>query len=338
MLVPASLVVAVVLVEVVLRLLAPVPFRRVTEPQFGFTSRLHRASDVPGLEYELAPSLVFNHAGDGVQVTTNSHGMRGAEVSVAKPEGVVRIAAVGDSFTFGQGVEDDETYPHVLEQVLNERAPDGRRYEVLNFGVPGYSTAEEAAVLRTKVLRFQPDLVILGYVLNDPDVHSDTELHSYFHRPNRIERFELGRLWEQWERGREVRAAGTYRTYLHDPERAPWKTVVKAFDQIREESRAHGFPVVLVTFPRLSRHESWDQRQPSNWMLDQAFREGKRHGFLTARLDLVIRNLVERPVDITLEAHGHANAQGNEVFGRWLALYLERAGLVVRAGLVAGAD
>jgi len=114
--------------------------------------------------YELRPNL--NVKFQGVNVTTNSYGMRGKELTVEKPENIIRVALIGDSFAFGWGVEENKIFAEVIEQELN-KSNTGKRYEVLNFGVPGYSTFQEVDVLEEKGLKFKPDLVLIYFVDND---------------------------------------------------------------------------------------------------------------------------------------------------------------------------
>jgi hypothetical protein len=70
-----------------------------------------------------------------------------------------------DSYTLGVGVEFDDIFSKRLERRLNGRGP----YEVINFGVNGYNTAQELATFREVAAAFHPDLVIVAYVLNDAD-------------------------------------------------------------------------------------------------------------------------------------------------------------------------
>jgi D-alanyl-lipoteichoic acid acyltransferase DltB (MBOAT superfamily) len=98
----------------------------------------------------------------GALMTTNSFGMRDQEYAVAKPAGVFRIAVLGPSHVKGTGVADGETFEAVLEEHLNgHRGSEEIRYEVLNFGVGGYSLLQQLAMLDDRVLDFEPDAVIL---------------------------------------------------------------------------------------------------------------------------------------------------------------------------------
>lgn len=114
--------------------------------------------------YELRPNLDIKFT--GVQVQTNSFGMRNPDVTVEKPERVKRIALLGDSFAFGWGVPENQDFAHVIEDDLNKKDPN-QTFQVLNFGVPGYSTFQEVEVFKEKILQFNPDAVLVFFIDND---------------------------------------------------------------------------------------------------------------------------------------------------------------------------
>ncbi len=125
-------------------------------------------SDIPGVVYELKPRASYTFFGK--PVVTNSAGLIGPEeFTMVKPPHTFRIAGVGDSFMFPWNVGMDETYLSVLGHMAAQAAP-GVSVQVMNFAVPGYNTAIESSVIENKVLPYQPDLIVLGYVGNDMDL------------------------------------------------------------------------------------------------------------------------------------------------------------------------
>jgi len=103
----------------------------------------------------------------GVPVHINALGFRDVrDYDLAKRAKTFRILVLGDSVTFGHGSVFEHTYPYLLEQRLAGWRPD-IEWQVWNLGVPGYNTSQEFADLLDVGPRFRPDLVILGFFLND---------------------------------------------------------------------------------------------------------------------------------------------------------------------------
>lgn len=91
----------------------------------------------------------------------NAAGYRGPAAKTRVP-GRLRIVAVGDSYTFGYGVEEEESYPRRLEAILREE--HGEEVEVFNLGVGGYGTTQEVCWLQEMLeAGIAPDVVILGF-------------------------------------------------------------------------------------------------------------------------------------------------------------------------------
>jgi lysophospholipase L1-like esterase len=128
---------------------------------------LHEISDDPEQLYGLKPGARLELV-SGSRIVTyaiNSLGFRDVEFTETKPDGVFRILALGDSMTFGPGVDVEQTYPKVLERLLNE-GQEGR-YQVINAGASGYSAYEELVTWRNRGEALDPDLVIVGFCVND---------------------------------------------------------------------------------------------------------------------------------------------------------------------------
>ena len=109
-------------------------------------------------------------AGLPFDVTINSQGFRGADYQIKKPTGTLRVLALGASSTFGFGNRDNETYPYLLEELLNQRI-DGKtchgfkHIEVINMAIPHLDSSELAELFVAEGLYYQPDVVTVysGY-------------------------------------------------------------------------------------------------------------------------------------------------------------------------------
>ena len=104
--------------------------------------------------------------------TTNTLGLRNREIRLNKQPGVTRIALAGDSFTWGWGVNDDETFAALLEVGRSDR-------ETINLGVIGYGLVQEMHYFRRVGAQFKPDVLLLAFCEND--VVSAT--HDFLARP-----------------------------------------------------------------------------------------------------------------------------------------------------------
>lgn len=167
LLVLAGLFIGLCFFEVVLRVFSL--GRITTEPRFFYSQNS-----------ELGWTITQNFKGNfytsefNTPVEINSEGLRDFEHSFEKPAGTYRILGLGDSFTFGYGVNFEATYLRLLEEQLNA---DGKKnFEIIKTGVPGYSLRQEALFFETKAIRYQPDMVTVGFDVND---HVDS-LVPYF--------------------------------------------------------------------------------------------------------------------------------------------------------------
>ena len=95
----------------------------------------------------------------------NWDGLRESNVSLAKPAGTYRIALLGDSMVEGLQVPLEKTFGQELERRLTAKL--GRPVQVINFGTSGYSTVQECILMKHKVFRYAPDMVLLGYDARD---------------------------------------------------------------------------------------------------------------------------------------------------------------------------
>jgi hypothetical protein len=125
---------------------------------------------VPGATMKVAyasnPRGYFD-SDNGIVMQINSLGFRGPEIPLEKPQNVYRILGLGDSFTFGVGVREEDTFLRRLESSLNDKATDELSFQVINAGTQGYNTRDEVLYLEHRWLVLQPDLVLINFYLND---------------------------------------------------------------------------------------------------------------------------------------------------------------------------
>lgn len=293
--------------------------------------RVHCRSEVPGLFYELKPgsSVVI----DGEENVINSLGMRDRAVAHRKEEGVFRIAAVGDSLTYGWRVGLDDCYVKQLESLLNEKASGGRRFEVLNFGVSGYNSEQELIVVEKKVLDFDPDLVIVGFVPNDILFSTSVEAlvlakhDSAFGRqvlqaeklleeytPRKAEDVLPGWLsWSRltcllWQRIENTKKGDFLVSYYRNEER--WSALSDTLRRIKTLLDREGIPAFVAIIPEDYRILFKKARQEIHEKL-AAFLTGIDLAFV----DLVaayegesVENLIINDQDPHPNAHGHSIA------------------------------
>ncbi|MFA5389409.1 MAG: SGNH/GDSL hydrolase family protein [Candidatus Omnitrophota bacterium] len=124
-----------------------------------------RPSANPKIIYELRPDMDVYFANAAVK--TNHIGCRSdRNIHLKKDAGTVRILGLGDSYMFGQGVNQEKNLLDVLEAELNKRFTQ-RSWEVINAAVPGYNTVMEVETLKEKYLKYKPDIVIIEFIGND---------------------------------------------------------------------------------------------------------------------------------------------------------------------------
>jgi lysophospholipase L1-like esterase len=315
-------------------------------PSFEVLHReLFRLSDDPALGYELQPG-----APDG-ETTINSAGFRDREFPEQKPSGTFRIVALGDSVTFGQPEKPDESWPRALERLLEER-PSGPRCEVLNLGVTGYDVLQVAERLRTLGLRYQPDLVLYGYVLNDPqefsielealrDLRADAErrFHEELGRGalrllarSRLFLLLASRLDPPASGGVEFRhkrdpaydafqggdRRGQYFRALHE-DAAGRARLAEGLDRLAELARNAGVPLVVVLFPLLLDPSAGSY--PLADVHEFVAAEARARGFEVIDLDAPLRGCGRCAADFL-----HPNARGARAAAEAVLAGLERAG------------
>lgn len=203
-----------------------------------------------------------------VSYRTNSAGFRGPEISEAKPPGVFRIAVAGDSYTMGSGVAEDETYAYRLQELLNDEAPDSTRYQTLNLGIAGLPIRQVIDRIEEIGLKFDPDLLVYGWTLNDIETPHYERLVPWADRlaaiaKNRSASRSLSTshskllTWLRWRWSRRSQTDDDPTSYqaelIHnyfDNERA-WAEFTSELDRLAAIQRREGLCAVVFLNPHL---------------------------------------------------------------------------------------
>jgi lysophospholipase L1-like esterase len=294
----------------------------------------------PQLGYVTAPSL------RGGEIRTNSAGMRSdREFEPARSPGVPRMLFVGDSYTFGYMVPNEQAWGEVLNR---EYLPE---WEVLNFGVPGYGTDQALLAYETLGERYSPDVVVLGFFVRD-FVRNLRHFHSYL-KP----RFVLAsdgslvldpgtlmppeELLELYRTGRRsiggwnyshllAKVASTLQrareTRALDGKRDSVRLLAAILERFRDEVRAHGGKPFFLIFPeRLDKHLGTCWEDVDRLALAEARRLGIPALSLTATF---VEEERARP-GVPLNPN-HLSIEGNRVAARALHEALVECGYVAR--------
>jgi len=213
----------------------------------------------PGASLDLLDVLAPSAARDRTRwsVHTNSRGFRTPEFEARPAPGTLRVVVLGDSSTFGWGVEEFEAYPERLRAALAERlhvAPE--RIEVINLGVPGYSSFQGLALLRRVALPLVPDLVVWSYLSNDGAATGEDDGASYVRREGPVgallEALHASRAFEaleSWIAVARARVRPAQPPDPHDPAQRNVPTYQVARGNVRAAvaaARSAGVPIALV--------------------------------------------------------------------------------------------
>lgn len=219
----------------------------------------------PGVKFRMGyvPRTWDYYDADGcVEVAINQLGFRDREFPLEKRPGEFRVLAIGDSFTFGVGLPLELTWPQRLEDLLR---PDHRGpVEVVNAGFAGnaYNPKGYAPWLASDGMRLLPDLVLVGFCLNDMSPY--VPMLSYPSVPRTPVLGGWSHLLDEIVRGLRQRAARNEdrSALLEQLEKVrdfdDWHATQAGLQAMQKLTAERGVPFSVVVFPMLTELE----RQP----------------------------------------------------------------------------
>jgi lysophospholipase L1-like esterase len=239
----------------------------VKSPQFMALSRTHPWADIGHLNI-MGDTAIFRYASNErgyfryqneVDHSFNSLGFRGLEFSEARIPGRLRIAFFGDSLTVGEGVYIEDTYP---QQVRIELQKNYQIFvETMNFAVSAFNSEQEAKLVRHVLPQFDPDILVLGYTMNDPADRiprrpedapnwNPVEVFKATNPPPDLRTLRL--IYSVYMKWRVRNLTLEFLKDLHDPDGSRWARTASAIKDVGNQCKQRGIPCVAVLFPILT--------------------------------------------------------------------------------------
>jgi GDSL-like Lipase/Acylhydrolase family len=184
----------------------------------------------------------------GVDVRTDSRGLRGPGIADEPADGTARIAFVGDSITMGWGVAEKETFAH---QVIDGLVKAGLKVDGFNLGVGNYNTRQELALFREVGAPLKPDIIVLAYFINDAEPmpsyadngwlveHSAAWVVAGYRFDSLFRQFGEAPDWKRYYRD------------LYEPEAPGWLQAQKALGGFATTARELGAKIIVFNIPEL---------------------------------------------------------------------------------------
>lgn len=319
-----SFLLSAILGEVLLRGLG---YAGAPESQIG---NIHFVND-PILNWRFIP---HSKVQDGkVVYEYNSAGFRDREHSKQKSSKVTRVIVIGDSVTEGAGVEASEIFSSQLQRLLDPQ------HEVINLGMSGLNTPQEVHVLEVEGLGYDPDIVIMNFVLNDCDFFSEFHAAKQFTQDKnakigllgdigidpRIKRLLKSSAFIYFVKSRVEHLVGMitgkedsdYYRHLWSQDYC-YQRMTEGFDRLKDLRAKHSFEVHLIIWPLLVDYKPY-AFAPIHQRVKQ---EAETRGFKVFDLVETFASLSYRKLQVTAEDNVHPNGVGHraaaEAYREWM--------------------
>ena len=181
----------------------------------------------------------------GVTVRINSDGLRDREHLLIKGDRY-RIIFLGDSITFGWGVEEKDSFKQILETEINKQYP----VEIINFGTGNYNTEQEVNFFLEKGLKYNPEKVVVFYFINDAEITPKKSRSWFLHYSYAIcfLRSRLNALMT------DLISSQTFKEYysnLYREDQEGWVRAKKAFVQLKSICDKKQIRLQVILLPEM---------------------------------------------------------------------------------------
>jgi hypothetical protein len=268
---------------------------------------------------------------DYVSFPLNNLGFRDKNFALEKGAHTYRVMVVGDSFAEGAGCRREDTFSRVLERHLNqylEAAHCQGRVEVYNLGICGANTVEEIQRIFKEAPLLNPDLIIVAYFLNDPEVHPlDLTLYepppwaTTVHKVVLEEFHSYAYYWFFTKftlfKG-QIPSMQDFYLAIHNPEYHGWKEASAAMSRLSKFVKDNHYDFVGVIFPVFS--QEWYSIENFRHINKQVYQMMRDRGLdvidLLGFYEGIDKNL---SVFCFSSCDGHPNVLAHHLLGQFLA-------------------
>ena len=180
-----------------------------------------------------------------VNVSINSDGLRDRDYPIERGD-AYRIIFLGDSLTFGWGVEQEYTFQYLLEEEIGKTAPT----EIINFGTGNYNTEQEVSMFFEKGVKYDPDKVVLFYFINDAEA-TPKKSGLWFLGYSYLISFYWSRINSLINNILVSRSFKDYYTALYMDDQEGWINSQKAMLELRDYCLENAIAFQVVLLPEL---------------------------------------------------------------------------------------
>lgn len=278
--------------------------------------------DDPILNWRFAPN---SNVQDGkLTYRYNSKGFRDSEHEVGKAAGITRLVVVGDSVTEGAGVQFEEIFSTRLQGLL------GSTQEVISLGMSGLNSPQESHLLEVEGLRYEPDVVILNFVLNDCSFFTERDAAMKFTEGKdstigilggvnidpRVKRLIKSSAFIYFVKARiehlvgllNSKNEGGYYTRLWNSTKCQ-ERLTSGFNHLAELQHQNQFQVHVVIWPLLVEFKPYE----FCWVHERIYKEAMQRGFEVHDLLEAYRPVSYRKLQVTSEDNVHPNGLGHRL-------------------------
>ena len=260
----------------------------------------------------------------GLVYEINSSGFRGPEIFQSKPD--YRVLALGNSCTFGWGISLQYTWTERLRKKLDKRYQNSK-HEVINAGVPAYSSFQGKEYLFDELMVLEPDAVIISFGWNDhwagmdgiPDSEHQLPNQALLNLQNLLNRTNLYRLMRKIIIGAPPKPDTTALDQVPGPRRVPRVEFVSNLTEIIDSLNQHGIQSILVVPPVPSPEGYFGGQEMNVHILHGAYQEDIR--LVAAQTGTVLvdlQPLFDQYQNLFPLDPIHYNVQGSELVSRAL--------------------